>query len=168
MTDTAQTQKKVRPITGRHVLIAIVAFFTLIIGVNIVFITLATGSFTGEDVPKAYLQGIDYNRTLEARAVQESQGWTAALEAMRDESGTVTVTLDLKNKAGAPLDGIDLTGTLRRPTQAALDQPLSFTASGDGQYTAQVTQAEPGAWEVIVVTGKDAPPFEARSRVWLP
>ncbi len=166
--DIAAEGKTVKPLTGRHVLIAIVLFFVFIIGINVVFILLATGSFTGEDVPKAYVQGVDYNRTLEARAAQQELDWRAALDARRDDDGKVVITLNMSDTDG-PLERLDVEGILRRPTQAALDRVLTFEAHGQGRYEATVEGLEPGAWYVDVKAGRDASmPFEARSRVWLP
>lgn len=158
-----------RPITGTHVLIALIVFFAVIIAVNTVFIVLATGSFTGEDVPKAYVQGVDYNRTLERRAAQKDLGWTATLTSERSDDGTVAVTLVMTAAQDEPLTGLVMEGRLRRPTQLKLDRPLDFRAVGPGLYRAEADDVEPGAWDVVIKAGESEPgQFEARRRIWLP
>jgi len=46
--------------------------------VNALFITKAVSSFTGEDVKKSYLQGLDYNTTIQTRSAQATLGWNVA------------------------------------------------------------------------------------------
>ncbi|MBT3306984.1 MAG: nitrogen fixation protein FixH, partial [Alphaproteobacteria bacterium] len=53
-------------ITGRMVLIWLLAFFGTIFAVNAVLVFFALSSWPGLTTDKAYEEGIAYNRTLDA------------------------------------------------------------------------------------------------------
>ena len=76
MTDTQP--KKQRELTGKHVLLMLVAFFGVIIVTNVIFINAAVTSFRGEDVKGSYRQGLEYNETLETRKSEGQLGWSAS------------------------------------------------------------------------------------------
>ena len=58
-------------ITGWHVLFSVIAFFGVITAVNAVMISYAVKSFPGEDQKKSYMQGLQYNKVLEEKKLQE-------------------------------------------------------------------------------------------------
>ncbi len=64
-------------ITGWHVLAGMILFFSTIIAVNAVFISLAVQSFPGEDQRRSYVQGLEYNDVIAQRRAQAALGWTA-------------------------------------------------------------------------------------------
>ena len=45
-------------IKGHHVLFALIGFFGVTIAVNVLFITLALRTFSGEGTPRSYVQGL--------------------------------------------------------------------------------------------------------------
>ena len=73
------------PLKGWHVLVMILIFFGITIGVNATFITMALRTHPGEDVPRSYMQGLEYNETLENRRIQSELGWTARFNLVDDE-----------------------------------------------------------------------------------
>ena len=75
------------PVRGWHVLVLIVLFFSVTIGVNATFITLAMRTHPGEDVPRSYYQGLNYNETLARRHEQAELGWSATDIAYYLETG---------------------------------------------------------------------------------
>ena len=70
MRHDTSAQDKGRPLTGRMVLAMLLAFFGVVIGVNIVMVRLASSTFSGIGDKNAYLAGISHNRTLAAARVQ--------------------------------------------------------------------------------------------------
>jgi nitrogen fixation protein FixH len=151
---------------GWHVLIAFLAFFGITLAVNIALTVYAIGTFSGEDVAKPYLRGLDYNRTLEARAAQAATGWTATIDAARNNAGTA-IEAKIIGRNGAPKSALTVEATLRRPADAALDRTITLTAAGDGTYRASATGLAPGAWDIIVRANEDGTVFEAERRVIL-
>ena len=137
---------------GWHVLVAMVAFFTVIISVNAVFITLALGSFPGEDTPRSYVQGLAYNDVLEERRAQAELGWRASANLTADR-----VLVEVRDAADAPVQGLRLTGTLRHPADMELDRALTFTEVRAGVYAAGVADLSAGRWRLDAQAAGDAP-----------
>jgi len=153
----------VRPITGRHVLIAVVAFFAVVIGVDAVFVTLAYRSFSGEVASNPYEAGIAFNRTLEQRRREAVLGWSAQAGA---ESGEV-VAVRVLDRSGAPIPALKLTGSLERPATEAGRQVLNFKPAGDGWYRSEARLD--GAWDLrAVARGADGAVFEIERRLVRP
>ncbi len=155
-------------IRGRHVLAILLGFFGVTIAVNAAFVTFALETFTGEDVPRPYLQGLAYNETLSAHSAQSRLGWHATIAVERDASGTA-VDVALEDREGGPQNGLAVSVVLRRPTNAALDRSVALTASGSGRYSAKVMDLVSGQWDVTAhTTAPDGTQFEATRRVVLP
>ena len=146
-------------ITGRHVLIVIVAFFSVTIAVNAVFVTAALRTFRGEEVPKAYLQGLDYNSVLERRAEQKALGWSSRVTL---EEGRIRLEMTAPE---GPLAGLVLEGGLKHPADKSLDRALAFEDQGGGLYEAEVEALPKGQWTFWTRT-TEGPPFEAEQRIW--
>jgi nitrogen fixation protein FixH len=150
----------IKEIKGRHVLIALIVFFGVIIAVDAFFVTTALRTFRGEDEPRSYVQGINYNDVLERRAAQAELGWTAT-SAVTAEG----VELRIRNAEGAPVSGLVLDARLRHPADSSLDLPLSLAETGRGLYT-QAFDVPAGRWTLVVST-PEGPPFELEQDVWL-
>ncbi|WP_375206403.1 FixH family protein [Hyphococcus sp.] len=136
-------------LTGRHVLIMVLAFFGVMIAANVIFIRAAVESFPGVAEDKSYLEGLKYNDTLAERAAQAELGWTAEVaEVARDgEKGRIVVRLAKDETA---LSSLAVDGVLKRPASADADQPLAFKALGEGLYEADVVVFAPGAWDMAL------------------
>lgn len=154
---------------GAHVAWGMGLFFGAIIAVNAVFITLAVGSFPGEDVRRSYLQGLRYNETLAQRRAQAELGWRASA-ALTAEPAGAAVLVQLRDAGGRPLEGLSLTGALRRPVDARLDRELSFESLGQGRYRAALGELPPGAWELRAeaASGGEQRFTLARRMTWRP
>lgn len=135
---------------GWHVLLIMLGFFGVIFSVNGVFLYYAITTHPGEQVEKSYRQGLHYNETLEARAIQAELGWRAAA-GFADETASA-VTIQLEDRNGRPLSGLAVTGQLLRTAAAAdHDVPLDFTARTDGEYTAAGLDLCRGQWRLVAL-----------------
>ncbi len=153
-------------LTGRHILIILVAFFGIILAVNIDLVIKAETTFSGEDEHNPYLQGLDFNDTLARRAEQARLGWQAGIIATRGAGNAITVQVDVQQKDGTPPPGLTLEGLLRHPSDAERDQALTFQSSGNGRFLATLPNVPNGVWNIEVhSTSQD--PFEADKRIWL-
>lgn len=151
---------------GWHVLVMMLAFFGVTIAVNVAFTIYALGTFSGEDVSKPYLRGLDYNRTLEARASQAALGWAATIEAVRENGGAV-IAAHIEDRDGQAKSALTVEAVLRRPTNARLDRTIELVPGDDGNYKAVASDLAPGAWDVIVRAKSADAVFEATRRVVL-
>ncbi|MDP2259000.1 MAG: FixH family protein [Caulobacter sp.] len=161
MTDLTQPPRFT--IKGRHVLVAFVLFFGLIAAVNVVFVTLAYRTFSGQVAKNPYEAGLLYGRTLAERAAQGELGWSATIAAVGDRSVELVIT----DSVGKGVNGLTLDATLKRPATEVGARELSFTARGEGRYVADADLS--GAWDAIVVaTGPNGERFAAERRLVAP
>ncbi|MDX2274609.1 MAG: FixH family protein [Hyphomonadaceae bacterium] len=135
-------------IKGWHVLALMLAFFGLVITVNIVFAVFAVGSFPGEEGQSPYQQGLRYNETLAERHEQAALGWRASADLEPAGAGGAAVIVTMLSRTGHPLDGLAVDGALRWPTDAARDQELNFTPVGQGRYRAALDALPSGNWRL--------------------
>lgn len=153
---------------GGHVLAILLGAFLIVTAVNVTMIVAAYDTFPGEQVPKSYLQGLQYNDTLAARAAQEALGWRAVLDAEHDQAGNVSLTLTMTSARETPVSGLAVTGLLRRPATDVEDRKLEFTSTGNGIYTAELTGIGEGQWDLeAVAQDEGGRRFEFGKRLWL-
>ena len=126
-----------KPFTGRHMAIILIAFFGVVIAVNILMARLATSTFGGIVVDNTYVASQHFNRWLDQADKQEVLGWSATLG--RSAEGKLLVQM-----TGAPAYA-RLTAVARHPLGHAPDQVLTFSANGDGTYRS-VESLPAGRW----------------------
>lgn len=131
-----------REFTGRHMLAVMVAFFGVIIAVNLTLAWFANSSWSGLIVANGYVASQEFNRSEARVRAQALLGWQADLA----HTGT-TFTVTMKAKDGVRLAGLKLEGTLRRPVTAKDDIVLAFTVAGSGAYSAPAILAK-GQWDL--------------------
>lgn len=156
-------------ISGRHVLVAVIAFFAVIFAVNGVFVYYALSTHTGLDNASPYRRGIDYNERLAAERRQQARGWTARL-TLAPTSDHVELTL--ADNAGLPVPGLRVTATIGRPSTTRFDRALSLEAVDHGRYTATLAPLEPGGWVVDLEASErtgsgEAVVYRMKQRLWL-
>ena len=141
-------------VRGWHVLAMMLAFFGFIIAVNVTFAVVAVRSFPGEDVRRSYLQGVQYNDTLEQRREQAELGWQASADFASVATGA-NLEVVLSDRDGAPIDGATITGEIQWPTTDAFDRATTFEARGDGRYVSQLGELQPGRWRLRAHAARD-------------
>lgn len=139
------------PITGKHVLAAMVAFFGVIIAVNFTMATLAATSWTGLEVKNSYVASQDYNRRLAEIERQRDTGWSSRLDRQGDR-----LTFTISDADGRPLDVQSVNATFRRPVNESDDFAVEFTKSAPGTFQAR-QPVQPGLWDLAIeLTGPKA------------
>lgn len=140
-----------RPITGRHVLIAILVFFGVIFAVNGVFLYVSLRTHPGVTTEDAYRKGLQYNRTLEELDRQRALGWTVAFA---QDGGMVT--LRLTGAGGTALAGVSVALEARRPASDSEDRILVLEETSPGTYRATGPALAPGRWILLCRVGDAA------------
>ncbi len=120
-----------REFTGRHITMILVAFFGVVIAVNLYMARMATRDFGGTVVDNSYVASQEFNGWLaDARAAQ-ARGWSA--RATRQSDGHLLLSIRNAN-------GTDEGGTVR----ASIERPLgrqpanpALTLTGDGPWTSR-------------------------------
>lgn len=149
-------------ITGWHVLIGMVLFFGIVIAVDALFMVKAYRSFSGEVASNPYEAGLAFNKTLAQRRREAALGWSVGVET----TGGKTVVVTLADRAGKPLDGLSVTGTLERPATETGRQTLNFKPLGQGRYQAQARLD--GAWDLRGVARNSRDMIEIETRLVAP
>lgn len=130
-----------------------VAGMALVVVVNGVLIYLATTTWSGLSVERAYERGVAYNRALAAAARQEALGWRVTVQ-LASAGDTTRVTVEARDRDGRPVEGLRIEATLERPVEAGKSQPVEFEPSGIGQYAATVGRLRPGQWQTNLVASR--------------
>lgn len=142
-----------KPLTGAKVLAMFVAFFGLIIAVNLTMAYNAIKTFPGLEVDNSYVA----SQTFDAdRAAQERLGWK--VEPSYDGK---TLSVVIRDREGLPAPVAELKILIGRTTMAADDQKPAMVLSG-GVFSAPLTLA-PGAWLIhLEAKAADGTPFRQR------
>jgi nitrogen fixation protein FixH len=147
--------------TGLHMLAAMLAFFAVVIGVNVTLAMFAGSSWTGLVVENSYVASQQFNaRAAEGRA-QAALGWSSTLTI---SDGRVGYRLaDRRGKAISLAVG---TATFRHPAYAADDVTLALSPQPDGALGAAQAIRD-GVWivEFHADAGLDRPYRETRRLV---
>lgn len=125
-----------KPLTGRKVLLITLAFFGVIIAVNVTMAVKAISTFPGLEVDNSYVASQSFDAD---RAAQEQLGWT--VEPSYDGS---QISFVVRDKAGLPAPISTLNVLVGRTTMAKDDQKPELAYAG-GVWSAPLTLA-PGAW----------------------
>ncbi len=128
--------------TGRHMTAILVAFFGVVIAVNLVMARLAGATFGGIVVENSYVASQHFNRWLDEAAREDALGLHANASRLAD--GRVAVTI--RGAAAA------LAGEARHPLGRLPDRDLAFAPAGEGRFVSR--EALPaGRWRLrLVVT----------------
>lgn len=149
-------------ITGWHVLIGVVLFFGVVIAVDTLFIVKAYRSFSGEVASNPYEAGLAFNQTLAQRRREAALGWEVGVKTPDGKSVVVLI----EDRAGKPLDGLSVTGTLERPATETGRQTLNFKPLGQGRYEASARLD--GAWDLRGVARNSRDMIEIETRLVAP
>jgi nitrogen fixation protein FixH len=141
-----------RPFTGRHMLFIMLAFFGLILGVNVTMAYFAAGSWPGLVVQNSYVASQEFNGKLRDAAHQADLGWSGDLSY---EAGSLS--FGLRDRQGKSIGISAVTAKLGRPSTIDQDVRLALKPVAGGQVRADHTLA-PGQWfadiEVLTLNGE--------------
>lgn len=133
-----------RQFTGRHMLYVMLAFFGVIIVVNLTMATIASRSWTGLVVKNSYVASQAFNRELEQAKLQAARGWTGDISYRNG-----AVVLSLTDKAGRPVVLDSSIVQVGRPAFEQADHRVVMVHQGNGIYHAE-DKLQPGIWQVSV------------------
>ncbi len=147
------TTRNGREFTGRHMFFIMVAFFGVIISVNLTMAMLARSSWTGLVVKNTYVASREFNDLLQRAKAQAALHW-------RED---VTITGDSVRVALADADGRTIridgaTAVFRKPISDAKDVTVALKPEADGSAAAPM-QLHDGLWnvEILAEAGLDHP-----------
>lgn len=144
--------------TGKHMLLLAVAFFGVIIAVNITMAVLSATSWTGLVVSNSYVASQEFEDKRIAHEKQQAAGWQSSFTYAPG-----LARLMVKDGAGNPVDLGPVSLLINRPVGGHDDEKLTLSRSPDGGYAATVTLAE-GVWDAVATAETDMGPFELHER----
>lgn len=145
--------------TGWHMLVIMLAFFGVIIAVNVTMAVLAGRSWTGLVVKNSYVASQRFNEDLAEARRQAARGWTSQLD-YRDAH----FAFALKDRRGQPVVLDDLMVAVGRPASEAQDQTVALRHVGGGRYRGDVV-LEPGIWMLRITGGAAENAYRRDSRI---
>ena len=145
----------VRPLTGRFVFIAVVSFFAVVIGVNVVMMRLAITTLPGTEVDSAYSAGLAYQREILAAHQQNARDWKVSAHIERKPDGFAALTIDARDRSGAPLAGLAIFARLERPTDRRADRVIEIAEAGGGSYRGGAQSVAAGQWDLVIEADTD-------------
>ncbi|MBB3773130.1 nitrogen fixation protein FixH [Angulomicrobium tetraedrale] len=138
-----------RPLTGRAVLLYIVAFFGVVFGVNFFMARMAMSTFGGVETDSSYQAGLTYTKENAAAAAQDSLRWKVDAHI---EPGRLDIAA--RDADGRPLTGVTLSAALHHPTDRRFDVTLDPVSLAAGQWRA-TDQVVAGQWELVLEISRD-------------
>ena len=144
MTDSA------KPLSGRTVLICLLAFFGVVIGANLIMTKFAMDTLPGTEVDSAYRASLAFNSDIAAARAQEQRGWRVSAHVERKADGVAFVAVEARDRNGAPLSGIDFTARLARPTDKRADRIVVLNNRGAGAFRGAAAGVDPGQWDLVI------------------
>jgi nitrogen fixation protein FixH len=158
-----------KPLSGRTVLLSILAFFGVVITVNVTMMTLAVETLPGTDVDNPYSAGLAYNKEISAARAQAARGWHVVAHAERQADGKGTIRVEARDDVGAPVTGIAFFARLAHPIDRRADHTVSLSEGERGIYRGTAENVAAGQWELIIEgeSGSEQM-FRSRNRLVLP
>jgi nitrogen fixation protein FixH len=168
-TGTRDESAKRGQIRGIHVLLGAVAFFGVIFLVNGIFLYSALSTYTGVVSKQPYRKGLAYNEMIAADEKQKQLGWQEAV-TLDGAAGRLVVTF--KDRDGAPVTGLAISGVVGRPSTDQLDADVTLKETQSGHYEALVGPHAEGVWLVQLKAdlsrdGGRETVYRIRRRLWL-
>ncbi|UUL84044.1 FixH family protein [Sphingomonas qomolangmaensis] len=129
-----------KPFTGWHMTAIMVAFFAVVVTVNVIMATQASHTFGGVVVENSYVASQRFNGWLGEARAQARLGWS--VEASGEPGGVMAV--DLRGPDG-PVDGAAVVVMAEHPLGRVPATRLALAPGRDGRYAARHALL-PGRW----------------------
>jgi nitrogen fixation protein FixH len=157
-----------RVLTGRAVLVWLVAFFGVVFAVNGIMMKLALDTMSGTEVDSSYRAGIAFNAEAQAARRQDERAWQVSGHAARNPDGGAVVRVEARDKAAVPLTGLTFSATLERPTDKRADRRIALAELQIGVYGGKAADVAPGQWDLVLEADRAGERlFVSKTRVFL-
>jgi nitrogen fixation protein FixH len=164
----SKSSRAPKPLTGRFVLVSVVAFFAVVIGVNLIMMDLAVSTLPGTDVDSAYRASLTYQHEIDAAHDQDVRNWKVDARIERRTDGIAALRVVAHDHDGRPLAGMEFSGRLERPVDKREDKSVVLGEAERGVYRGNVAEVAPGVWDLVLegeLAGKRV--FLSKNRVIL-
>lgn len=135
--------------TGWHMLALLVAFFGVIISVNMLMAYYATSTWSGLVVQNTYVASQEFNGKAAGIRAMLATGVRGKLTVEKDEIAYVLTVED-----GKAVEADAVTAHFKRPVGEHQDFIAALLPAGEGRYAAS-HEVLPGDWIVEVIATRD-------------
>jgi nitrogen fixation protein FixH len=139
-----------KALTGRMVFAMLVAFFSVVIGVNLVMMRLAIKTLPGTEVDSAYSASLAYEKEIATAREQAARNWKVDAHVERSGQGGATLQVEARDNSGRPMTGLTFEGRFERPTDRRADLPVTLAEVGIGIYRGSAPAIAPGQWDLVL------------------
>jgi nitrogen fixation protein FixH len=139
-----------RPLTGRMVLVMLIAFFGVVFGVNLTLAKLAIDTLPGTEVDSAYSASLAYEGEIAAARKQNERGWKIEAHVERATDGVANILVNARDSQGSPLAGLAFSSRLERPTDRRGDREANLVEAESAVYRGKVADVAPGQWDLVL------------------
>jgi nitrogen fixation protein FixH len=137
-------------LTGRKVLFMIVAFFGVVISVNMIMMRLAIQTLPGTEVDSAYNASLAYEKEIAAARDQNARNWQVEAHVERSGQGGATLQVEARDDNGRPMVGLKFQARFERPIDRRADLPVVLAEVGIGIYRGDTLAIAPGQWDLVI------------------
>jgi nitrogen fixation protein FixH len=124
-------------VTGRLVLICIVAFFVTVATVNAIMIRFALTTFGGVETESSYKAGLAFKAEAAASVAQDRLGWSVDMR-IDSSAGKTKVHVDVRDAAAVPVRGLEIVVNAAHPADRRRDVMLTVFETSSGSFAASV------------------------------
>ncbi|MFL6817558.1 MAG: FixH family protein [Bradyrhizobium sp.] len=146
----SQLSASSKPLTGRKVLVMLLAFFGIVIGANLTMMKLAMQTLPGTEVDSAYSASLAYEKQITAAHDQNARNWKVDAQIVRSVDGVATLQVEARDNTGKPMSGLKFHGRFERPTDRRADQVVALAETGMGVYRGSAPVIAPGQWDLVL------------------
>jgi nitrogen fixation protein FixH len=139
-----------KPLTGRMVLVILVAFFGVVIGVNVTMMKLAIATLPGTEVDSAYSASLGYEKEIVAARDQSARNWRVDAHVDRAPDGAALLQVEARDKDGKPVTGLKFQGRFERPADKRADLSVALGEVGIGIYRGRLEAIAGGQWDLVL------------------
>lgn len=158
---------KPRELTGRKVLLYLVASFAIVFAVNGYMVKAAISTFGGVETQSSYKAGQQFEHEVETAERQAALHWHVDGKLTRDKDGEAVLDVTVRDAQGLPVTGLAALARLAHPADERLDHVVPLHRIGAGAFSGAVA-AKPGQWELMIDLDRGGNRvFRSRSRVSL-
>jgi nitrogen fixation protein FixH len=139
-----------KPLTGRKVLFMLLAFFGVVIAVNVIMAKLAIQTLPGTEVDSAYSASLAYENEIAAAHDQNARNWKVDAHIQRGPDGGTTLQVEARDSSGLPMTGLNFFGHFERPADRRADQPVALAEVASGIYRGSAPLIGAGQWDLVL------------------
>jgi nitrogen fixation protein FixH len=139
-----------KPLTGRKVLFMLIAFFGVVLAVNVIMAKLAIQTLPGTEVDSAYSASLAYENEIAAAHDQNARNWKVDAHIQRGPDGGATLEVEARDSSGLPMSGLKFQGHFERPADRRADQAVALVEVASGIYRGSAPLIGPGQWDLVL------------------